>query len=333
VARLNVDDTFWVQVGRVERGMLTYDQVVGNALRLLRFGQEQYKNGNLISHDQWKMEGFFDCLVPVFAERLDEGYLIHGSDEKFGWLRQKVEAGRNGGKKSGEARRSEINTLDEAAGSGVKRLEPSYSSSPSSSQGSKEPLLNTAGDKEQLELETNPLQWLIDLWNSNRGPMPELKKITKGTARFKHVMARLKDHPDPETWLDVFTRMEQSDFVSGRSGAWNGGGFDWVMESASNVEKVLAGNYNPRPKEEKKDTWLERAELVKKSLNKVSAYSNDGGAQLKALLGEDLFKITIKVKGGTHAIRMMRDNEYTNRNIAALLKESYAELKQQGVLK
>lgn len=45
----------------------------------------------------------------------------------------------------------------------------------------------------------------------------------------------------------LFYQVEQSDFLSGRSGKWNGCTFSWIIQAA-NIEKILNGNYdNPLP--------------------------------------------------------------------------------------
>ena len=42
---------------------------------------------------------------------------------------------------------------------------------------------------------------------------------------------------------DLFTKVEQSDFLTGRSGGWNGCSFDWIIKP-SNLTKIIEGNYD-----------------------------------------------------------------------------------------
>jgi hypothetical protein len=312
-----VEDTFWVDIGRVERGSLTYDQVIGNTLRLMRFAQEQYKHGKVITHDQWKMEGFFDCLVPVFAEKCEDGYHVRGAHEKFGWLKQKVEAGQNGGLKSGESRRSEINSLVEAAGSGVKRVEPSPSSS--LSIGSKEPNINSPSG----------FEWLVELWNRNRGALAEVRAINPGSERHRMVTSRMKLLKTQAQWEQFIKSIEASDFLSGRNEVWvrqDGTpvcDFDWCLKK-KNAEKILAGNFTNKTKEVKSNQWVDKAKLVLKAISKYG----DGDPKVREFLGDELWITAMKSEGGFYAIRRMPNQPWVVNKLAGLLKESAA--KQQG---
>ena len=66
--------------------------------------------------------------------------------------------------------------------------------------------------------------------------------IEIGKTRGVHLGARIKAHPDEQFWIDYFTRVEASDFLSGRNGDWTHCGFDWLILE-SNMNKVLEGNY------------------------------------------------------------------------------------------
>jgi len=54
---------------------------------------------------------------------------------------------------------------------------------------------------------------------------------------------RWKKFSDINTYITVFQKVEASDFLSGRSGKWNGCNFDWVLKEA-NMVKILEGNYD-----------------------------------------------------------------------------------------
>lgn len=332
MARINIEDQFWIEITAVTKRLKGDEtRAVGDAVRLFRIAQQRAKAGRIVSDEDWRIGEFSEALIGIFALKVEGGYEVVGAKKHFGWLSSRVEAGRQGGIKSGEARRSEINNLDEANGSKPEQTEPSPSYSPS--LGSKDPNINIlVKPPKQEEFEANPHQWIIDLWNSLRGPMREVKVLTKGTKRHKQVLARLKTYPDPNSWNEIFTKAEASDFVTGRNGEWFGGGFDWIMESDLNIEKILNGNYKNKTKEVKKDTWLEAADKVVKALKEVGSYDNNSADKLTNLLGPKLFQIALKTKGGFSQMRMMKDDDYRNRKIAGLLKASYEDLKQQGVL-
>jgi hypothetical protein len=95
------------------------DRAIGQAVRLFRLAQENHKHGKLISENDFKRQGFSDSLIGTFAERVDGGIQLIGAEKHFGWLAERVEAGRRGGKQT-QAKRSK-----------VKQAQPSPSPSPS----------------------------------------------------------------------------------------------------------------------------------------------------------------------------------------------------------
>lgn len=65
--------------------------------------------------------------------------------------------------------------------------------------------------------------------------------------RKQRINARLREYPDDEPWIDLFKRVEASDFLTGRNGEWTACGFDWLLKE-NNIIKVLEGNYDNRGK-------------------------------------------------------------------------------------
>ena len=55
--------------------------------------------------------------------------------------------------------------------------------------------------------------------------------------------ARWLNNPSLEEFRDVFKRVEESDFLSGRSGVWSNCNFDWILKE-SNWTKIQEGNYS-----------------------------------------------------------------------------------------
>lgn len=55
---------------------------------------------------------------------------------------------------------------------------------------------------------------------------------------------------NPTEMRSVFERVEKSDFLSGRSGKWDGCSFDWILKP-SNWQKILEGNYDNRKNDSK----------------------------------------------------------------------------------
>lgn len=102
----------------------------------------------------------------------------------------------------------------------------------------KRPTSNDVKEDLPSEPESHPIQ---AIWNAKRKPpLPEWT-ATKGK-RLTHADARLLERPDPEFWRDVMTRIDRSDFLSGRKTDFKATP-DWII-NPSNLTKVLEGNYD-----------------------------------------------------------------------------------------
>lgn len=87
---------------------------------------------------------------------------------------------------------------------------------------------------------------ITELFNSICTSLPKVKTLTdKRRAAIKSAYKLVNGD-----FTELFKAVEASDFLTGRSGNWNGCGFDWVLKSA-NITKILEGNY--KNKEEKKN--------------------------------------------------------------------------------
>lgn len=100
MARMNLDDQFWVDVLDLVAKVGDQDKAIGNAVRFFKLAQEKHKQGRLISEEDFKAKGFLEALIPIFAKRTPSGIQATGASKHFAWLDQKAEAGREGGKKS-----------------------------------------------------------------------------------------------------------------------------------------------------------------------------------------------------------------------------------------
>lgn len=111
------------------------DLAAGQALRLIRFAQQQAKKGNGVTYQDFS-ERFSDLLMPEFARRDGDMVIVRGADVHFAWLKKKAEAGRKGGRSKTESKTKHLKqnriTNTEAP---PKQIEASssYSSSYSSS--------------------------------------------------------------------------------------------------------------------------------------------------------------------------------------------------------
>lgn len=122
MARLNIEDQFWMDIVHVAIALGDHDKAIGMATRWLRFAQEHHKADKLVSEQEFIDHKFHESLMPYFAKRVEGGIIARGAEKHFGWLKKKAEAGAKGGKQT-QAKRSTL-----------KHSEASYSLSPSVSK-------------------------------------------------------------------------------------------------------------------------------------------------------------------------------------------------------
>ena len=86
-----------------------------------------------------------------------------------------------------------------------------------------------------------PLQEIVELYNSLCKSLPKVKELTE--KRKDKVRGIWKEKQDIELFSMLFTKAEESEFLSGRDGKWSNCGFDWLINK-NNAIKVLEGNYD-----------------------------------------------------------------------------------------
>lgn len=104
MARLGLDDHFFIEVIGIAAALGDQDKAIGQAVRFFRFAQEKYKHGKSISCDEFKRQGFSEALIPTFAEIVGDEVVCIGAKKHFGWLAKKVEAGKKGGVQKSQAK-------------------------------------------------------------------------------------------------------------------------------------------------------------------------------------------------------------------------------------
>lgn len=92
-----------------------------------------------------------------------------------------------------------------------------------------------------------PYKEIVDLFN---GICKSLPKVTnpdtwKNPSRKNRIRALWKQEPKLSTWQELFEKVEESDFLTGRSGKWAGANFDWILKP-NNLQKIIEGNYDNR---------------------------------------------------------------------------------------
>lgn len=97
------------------------------------------------------------------------------------------------------------------------------------------------GDTEPHQAEPSDTNFFFNLWNENRGGMPEVKALS--TKRKKSCIARLKDNPSQAYWHEVITRMANSNFCCGENNQGWKADFDFLLKPDTHI-KVLEGKYD-----------------------------------------------------------------------------------------
>lgn len=110
MARINIEDQFFLDVINVAAKMGSSDAAIGNAIRFFRYAQEKHKSGQMISEEEFQAQGFSEHLIPFFAKRTRSGIEANGAKKHFAWLEQKIEAGKRGGRESAKARERKTGT-------------------------------------------------------------------------------------------------------------------------------------------------------------------------------------------------------------------------------
>lgn len=93
-----------------------------------------------------------------------------------------------------------------------------------------------------------PYNTIMLEFHTNCPSLPKVRAITD--ARKKLIKARWMESEENQStafWVELFKTVEESDFLSGRCGAWTACSFDWIIKSA-NFIKILEGNYKNRIK-------------------------------------------------------------------------------------
>jgi hypothetical protein len=170
VARLNIDDQFWIDCLSVVAAIGDQDKAIGQALRFFRMAQDKHKSGKLITEDEFARAGFSEALIGVFADRVDGGIQAVGAQKHFGWLARRVEAGRKGGQAKPSKRKqtqAKQSKPEQPEASPSYSYSPSCSFSPSPKEGAL-PILQSAPV-------LNPVKVYCDEWKAKNGKSPDIR--------------------------------------------------------------------------------------------------------------------------------------------------------------
>jgi hypothetical protein len=123
---------------------------------------------------------------------------------------------------------------------------PSYSNNDNSITNTDNPVTNTSNALNKIKLNKTK-ENIRELYHSLCPSLPKLIKLT--TTRENKLLTRLKEMPNIEQWEQVFRKVEESDFLTGRSVRNNGHEnwkctFDWIIGNDTHIAKILEGQYD-----------------------------------------------------------------------------------------
>lgn len=127
---------------------------------------------------------------------------------------------------------------------------------------------DTSSDETSETLPANdiskvPYEEIIAQYNAICKSLPKVKARSK--ARDKSMKSLYRKLKSLEKIAELFSKVESSDFLSGRDGKWSNCGFDWILKE-SNYIKILEGNYDNKS----------RTQIVNPSNNTNNQRSNKG---------------------------------------------------------
>jgi len=84
---------------------------------------------------------------------------------------------------------------------------------------------------------------IVSLWNTNRGPFPEVLKLTE--SRRRKIQARIHADPEfPQKIEAAVSRAKQSPFLCGAGSRGWKADFGWFIANDTNYVAVLEGKYD-----------------------------------------------------------------------------------------
>lgn len=194
MARINIEECWWSDLRRSKLSRLlgSEDLADAAAIRMWRMAQEFWaRERSVIPFKVWEtLEAGPKLIEARLAEERPDGVYVSGSSQYHDWMFDRREAGRAGGKKSAKVRLAKNGTAqpkvpENAANpeANAKQIQPSYSSSYSSS-GSKEVVVVATATNSTLN---------FDERMKSQDWVSFLKEADLDTAMFKNNLPLLKE--------------------------------------------------------------------------------------------------------------------------------------------
>lgn len=333
LARISFDDKIYRDHRFIELTLKlsSMETAIGALVRAWSVAQEYWKKDcSLIPTDVWKNQKLNNALVEVgLAVFKETGFYMVGSKDHFDWLLKSVQSGKKGGRPKKETASSDFNNLGETPSKGSERVSnliPIPIPKEESKDSSRERVSDsTSNHPSQDQIESPRVEQFAKLWNERVKSLPAVKSTT-GKRRILIVKA-LKENPSLEYWAAVFTKVEASDFLSGRNGRWTACNFDWILgndkNGTRNHVRVDEGVHDNRAQSAQVQrnqgqvrNWVSEAEMILQAVRRFGTGQPEIAAEH---LGPDLWGL-VRAVGGLYRIGQMPSNEFTSKTLAGMLK-------------
>ena len=96
--------------------------------------------------------------------------------------------------------------------------------------------------KESKENKSNIYSSILDEFNRICSTLPKPQSVNENRRKAIKRTEELLNN-NSLSFTDLFTKVNASDFLSGRDGKWTGCNFDWILKP-SNLTKIIEGNYD-----------------------------------------------------------------------------------------
>jgi hypothetical protein len=270
MARINIEEKLFADARFVALcNKVSRREAIGMMVDAWLLAQKHWlKDHKYIPEQEFLMAGLEPLIECFFAQKMDSGYYIKGSEDQFGWLKKRQEDGKKGGKRSVEARlkkygKTSILRSKHEAPLHAPFIDPSCEMNPLTltltptlnTYTSNKPSVHKGDDGDEKDSMANAI---VNVWNQTlTSVLPPVSKLTD--KRKKLLNAQLKKYPDIEHWQQACDKVKASDFLTGRASDWKCN-FDWVLNE-NNRTKILEGNYDNKGSsnfyKEPERRWLE----------------------------------------------------------------------------
>ena len=132
-------------------------------------------------------------------------------------------------------------------------------------------------DKELYALTRGECSGVVDSFNSICTDLKKVRSLTD--TRLDAIRSASDTVKAFGGWDELFHVVQNSDFLSGRSGNWNGCGFDWILKP-DNLVRIIEGQYSNRddPDDDQPPASYDIEEMERRLLHESPVYKRRDGA-------------------------------------------------------